>query len=234
LTRGEGHVAVGGRAGGDVVGRGAADRGAPAAGGSGRAGRVAVRSGADGAVRQALGTRSSRVGRVGRRSRASDARDRDLCAADGAQAAPWLGVPDAGGGGFGLDSLAAVLSDRAKRAGSRRVDGSKAHSADRTRDGQRRDARADLRGGPREALPGACGASRLDGDRGRRQVPDRCGPGRAGRQGARAGGPQARREDRRDEDAGARPLTGDGPPAARDRSHGPPALGGGEGAGHGA
>ena len=44
-----------------------------------------------------------------------------LRAADGAQAALAVGVPDAGGGGVGLDASAAVLPDQPGRAGAGRV-----------------------------------------------------------------------------------------------------------------
>ena len=50
----------------------------------------------------------------------------------------------------------------------------------------------DREGDAGEAVPAAGGADRLDGDRGRRALPDRRGAGGARGAGARAGGPQAR------------------------------------------
>ena len=108
------------------------------------------------------------------------------------KAALSVGVPDAGGGGVGLDSSAPVLPDRVVGAGAGRVDGAQADPADRRGDGERADARVDRRGDAREAVPGAGGADRLDGDRGRREVSDRRGAGGARGAGARPGGPQAR------------------------------------------
>jgi hypothetical protein len=171
-----------------------------------------VRSGAAGAVRRVLAARGARVGGVGGRSRASNDRDRDVRAVDGPQVASRLGLPDAGRGGVGLDSSAALLPGRAERAGARRVDGPQAHAPHRTADGQRHDAGVDRCGGPRAALCGAGGPDRLDGDRGRHQAPDRRGPGRARRQGTRQGGSQAGRQALRDQGAGARPLARDGAP----------------------
>ena len=106
------------------------------------------------------------------------------------------GYRSAGRGGFGLDSPAPLLPDRAFGAGARRVDGAQADQTDRRADRQRRHARADRGSGSRAALSGAGGQDRLDGDRGRHQVSDRRGPGVARRPLAGAGGPQAGREAR--------------------------------------
>jgi hypothetical protein len=43
----------------------------------------------------------------------------------------YLGIPDVGGGGVGLDSPAQFLPDLAERAGAGRVDGAQADAADR-------------------------------------------------------------------------------------------------------
>src|SRR5215210_712728 len=111
LVRGADGAAIGGRAGGDVVGRGAAGRGPAAARGSGGAGRGAVRSGAAGADHGALAPRGSADGAGGAERWASDDRDRDLRAVDGAQAPLWLGLSDTDGRGLRFDSSAALLPD---------------------------------------------------------------------------------------------------------------------------
>jgi hypothetical protein len=67
----------------------------------------------------------------------SDDRDGDVRAVDGAQAALSAWVPDAGGGGAGLDSPVAVMPDQYERAGARRVDGPQADETDRIRGGVR-------------------------------------------------------------------------------------------------
>ena len=210
------------------MGRGVADRGAGVAGRSGGQliGCWPIRScdGAVGAV--AAGGRRDRP--VGVDGWAADDRDGDVCQVDGAQGALPVGVPVVGGGGVGLDSSAAVLPDRVVGAGAGRVDGPQAHPSDRRRDGQRADARVDRRGDALEAVPGAGGADRLDGDRGRREVPDRRGPGGAWCPRARAGGPQAREAGRRAEAAGAGSLAGDGSHAACGHAHDPSALRRGE------
>ena len=70
-------------------------------------------------------------------------------------------VPDAGGGGVGLDPSAAVLSDLAERAGAGRVDGAQADAADWCRDGLGADAGVDRQGDPGEAVGlGRCGSIR--------------------------------------------------------------------------
>src|SRR5208283_4082577 len=98
-----------GWAGRVVVGRGAAGRGAGAAGGFGGVGCVVGRSLAAGTDRGALAG-------GGCCSWASDDLDGELCAFDGGQAAHGLGLRNAGAGGFGLVASAAVLFDRAGRA----------------------------------------------------------------------------------------------------------------------
>jgi hypothetical protein len=155
-------------AGGVAVGRGVADRGARVAGGSRGAGCAGVGSGAAGADRGALAARGRRDTAGGADGWAADDRDRDLRALDGAQAALSVGISDADGRGVGLDSPAALLSDRAVGAGARRVDDPQADRADRGRDGRRAHARVDRQGDARAALPRAGGADRLDGGRGRR------------------------------------------------------------------
>ena len=72
---------------------------------------------------------AARRSRQGRPTIAMD----DVCAVDGRQAAHWLGVRDAGAGGVGLASSAAVLSDRARGAGAGRVDGAQADAPARGR-----------------------------------------------------------------------------------------------------
>ena len=103
-----------GGAGGVVVGRGAAGRGARAAGGSGGAGWVVGRSGVVGADRRAHWRRRG-------------ARRRAVVGGMGGRRSRWrryvrlmvvkqryrLGLRDAGAGGVGLDPSAPVLSDRA-------------------------------------------------------------------------------------------------------------------------
>ena len=64
-------------------------------------------------------------------------------------------------------------------------------------DRERAHARVDREGDAGEALPGAGGADRLDGDRGRREVPDRLGLAAARGAGARPGGQEARGAGRR-------------------------------------
>src|SRR5919109_1537398 len=99
-------------AGGDLVGRGAAGGRARAAGGSCRAGPAAVGFAVARADRRALAARAGRDEAVGDRGRAADDRDGDVRAVDGAQGPSWLGIPDAGRGGLGFDSPAALLPDR--------------------------------------------------------------------------------------------------------------------------
>src|ERR1700733_11042438 len=113
------------------------------------------------------------------------------------------GVPDADGGGVGLDSSASVLPNQPVRAGAGRVDGSQVDQADRRRDGVGDDAGADRGGHAREAVPSASGEDRLDGDRGGCEVSDRRGVGveRGARPGQR--GPQAREAREGQEGTGA-------------------------------
>ena len=172
----------------DVV----AGRGEGAAGGSGGVGCVVGRSRVAVAVGGALASGVPGDRTVGVDRGAADDRAGDVCAVDGAQAALPVGVPDAGGGGVGLDSSAAVLPDLAVGAGAGRVDGPQAHPADRCGDGVGADARVDRQGDAGEAVSAAGGADRLDGDRGGCEVSDRCGVGLERGAGAGPGGSQAR------------------------------------------
>src|ERR1700729_380226 len=108
------NAAAGRRAGRGVVGRGVAGRSEGVAGGSGGVGCAAERSGAVGPDRVGLAARSAR-------SWSPDDLDGHVRADDGDQAAHWLGVRDVDAGGIGLDSSAAVLSDRVGGAGPGRV-----------------------------------------------------------------------------------------------------------------
>src|SRR5215207_11014124 len=146
------HAEALGVAAGVAVGRVAAGGGEGAAGGSGGAGCAVGRSGAVVAVGGALaaGVRADRAGGV-ERGPADDPAG-DVRAVDGAQAALSVGVPDAGGGGVGLDSSAPLLTDLAERAGAGRVDGAQADAADRCRDGVGADARVDRAGDAGEAV----------------------------------------------------------------------------------
>jgi hypothetical protein len=208
------HADAFGGAAGVPVGRRVAGRGHGAAGGSGGVGCVVVRSGVVVADRGAVasGVRADR--QVGVDGGAPDDRDGELRAVDGAQGALSVGVSDVGGGGVGLDPSAAVLPDLVDRAGAGRVDAAAVDQADRVRDGGGDDTRADRCCGQAEALSCAGGADRLDGDRGRCEVSDRCGAGLERGQGAGSGGSQARRADRREAPAGAGSFALDGPQAA--------------------
>ena len=199
--------ALGGAAG-VLVGRDVADRGAGVAGRSGGVGSGVGRSRAGDGAGGAVASRAGGDRPVGVERWAADDRDGDICQVDGAQAALSLGVPVVGRGGVGLDPSAEVLPDRIVRAGAGRVDGPQAHPSDRAGDRQRTDARFDRRGDEIEAVPGAGGADRFDGDRGGCEVPDRRGPGGAWCPRARAGRPQAREVGRRAEAAGAGSLKG--------------------------
>ena len=137
-----------------------------AARGSGGVGCAAVRSRVVMADRGALAARVPGDGAAGVDRGAADDRDGDLHPLDGAQAALPVGVQDVGGGGVGLDSSAAVLSDLAERAGAGRVDGAQADPADWSGDGVGVDACVDREGDAGEAVPAAGGADRFDGDRG--------------------------------------------------------------------
>ena len=203
------------------MGRGIADRGAGAAGGSGGAGRAVGRSGDAWADRGAVSPRGDRGAAGGVDRWASDDRDGDVCQVDGAQAALSVGVSVVGGGGVGLDSSAAVLQDLAVGAGAGRVDGPQAHPADRAGDGERDDARVDRCGDSLQAVPAAGGQDRFDGDRGGRALPDRRGFGGARREGARAGRPQAREAGQGAEAAGAGSLQGGGSHVAGGDPHDP-------------
>jgi len=97
----------------------ASDRGERAAGGSGGFGPVVVRSGAGDGFPGAVALRGRGDGPVGVDRWAPDDRDGDVCAVDGPQGAVSVGVSVVASGGVGLDSSAAVLSDRSVRAGGR-------------------------------------------------------------------------------------------------------------------
>ncbi len=103
-----------------------------------------------------------------------------------------------------------------------------ADPADRRGDGGRADARIDRGSDAREAVPGAGGADRLDGDRGRREVPDRLGLAAQGVRALAREGRQARRARRRVEAAGAGSFAGAGTQAARVDAHDPAAQRRGE------
>ncbi len=203
-----------GGAAGVLVGRDAADRGEGAAAGLGGTGRVVVRSGIVDGVPGALQAGGQGDGAIGAQRRPADDRDGDVCAVDGAQAAVQVGVPVIGRGGVGLDSSAAVLSDRVVRAGAGRVDGPEVDAADRSRDGQRADARGDRGGDAVQAVSSAGRQDRFDGDRGGREVPDRREPGCRRGEGPRARGSQAREAGRGETSAGAGPVSVDGPQVA--------------------
>jgi hypothetical protein len=210
------------------VGRGVAGGGSGVAGGSRGPGPGVVRSGAVDGVPGMLAAGGRGDGPVGDQGWSSDDRDGDVCAVDGPQDPVSVGVSVAGGGGVGLDSSAAVLSDQPVGAGAGRVDGPEADAADRRGDGERVDAHAGGIGGPGEAVSPAGGPGRFDGDRGRREVSDRRRPGVARRPGARAGGPEARCVGRGAQAAGAGPIAVDGSQAAGGESHDPSALRGGQ------
>ncbi len=199
--------------------------------GSGGVGSAAVRSGVVVAAGGALAARVPRDGPVGVDGGAADDPVGDVCAVDGAQGALPVGVPVVGGGGVGLDPSAPILSDQPLGAGAGRVDGPQADPQDRCRDGRGADARVDRQGDAREAVSPAGRSDRLDGDRGRCEVPDRCGVGIQRRARPGRGGAQARRADQGEEAAGAGSLAGDGSQAANDHSHGSSALGGGQAGG---
>ena len=207
-----------------AVGRAFAAGGQAAAGRSGGLGRAAQRPGAVVADRRALGAERARA-------RSAVDRDRDLRAPDGDQAPLRLGLRDAGARGVRLDSLAALLPARTRRPGARRVDGAQAHAPARARGRERDRARVDRQGDAGEAVLRQGGEDRLDRDRGRRPLSDRRGSRGARRSRARAGGPQARQQGRRDAPACAESLAGDGPAVAGGVADDPPPLGRGEGRG---
>ena len=206
------------------MGRVVAGRGEGVARGSGGVGCAVGRPGVVVAVGGALAARVPGDGPVGVDGGASDDRAGDVRQVDGAQAALPVGVPDAGGGGVGLDSSAPVLPDQPGRAGAGRVDGPQAHQADRGRDGGGDDARVDRQGDAGEAVSAAGGADRLDRDRGGCALPDRRGVGLQRRARPGQGGPQACQADRGAEGAGAGSLPGDGSQAQNDHAHDPAAL----------
>ena len=205
-----------GWAGGVVVGRAAAGRGAGAAAGFAGAGRAAARPGAVCADRFLLAG-------SGALSRSSDDLDGELCAFDGRQGADGLGVRDAGAGGFRLAAFEALLPDRAWGACAARVDGAQAHGASRRGRGGRADALRDRQGAARDALQGESREDRLDGGGGRRSLSQRRGlePGRC--EDAGPPGAQADRACRWGRWKGARPKLGARTSPAGDLSHtGPP------------
>src|SRR6516162_3140708 len=104
------NAAAGRWAGRVVVGRGVAGRGQGVAGGSSRVGCVVDGCGVARADRVGLAVRSAR-------SWSPDDLDGYVRAVGGDQAAHRLGVRDVDAGGVGLDSSAAVLSDRVGGAG---------------------------------------------------------------------------------------------------------------------
>jgi hypothetical protein len=214
-----------------LVGRGVAGRGEGAARGSGGVGCVVVRSRVVVADRGALAAGVPRDRAAGADRGTPDDRDGDLRSVDGAQGALPVGVSVVGGGGVRLDSSASVLPDFAVRAGAGRVDGAQADPADRRGDGVRAHARVDREGVSGEAVSPAGGAGRLDGDRGRREVPDRRRAGVEWGAGPGPGGAQAGEVDRREEGAGAGSLAVDGPQAAGDQPDDSSAFRGGEGRG---
>src|ERR1035437_6359124 len=221
------------RSGGVLVGGVFAGGGQAAARGSGGAGSRVVRPAAAWADLGAVSAGVSGDGAVGVDRWAPEDRDGDLHPVDGAQGSLPVGVSVVGGGGVGLDSFAAVLSDLARGAGAGRVDGQKAHPADGPRDGVEHDSDVDLDRDARAALPAAGGPDRLDGGRGRHQVSDRFGAGVAWGAGAGARGSQTGPADRRAGAAGAWRPAGGGAGGAG----GAPALRGGQGRGaqaHGA
>ena len=134
-----------GRAGGVLVGRGAAGRGAGAARRSRAAGSGAVRFGVVVPDRPGVGGGCAGAG-------AAVDRDGDVRAVDGDQAAHRLGVRDAGPGGVGLAASAAVLSDRDRSAGAGRVDGPQARPPARRGGGAGDHQDGDREGAARDAV----------------------------------------------------------------------------------
>ena len=212
---------------GVVVGRDPAGGGESPAGRSRPLGRAAVRSWAVGADRDAVGAAADRD-RLLLRAGASDDRDGDVCAVDGGQAPLGMGVRDVDAGGVGLVASAEVLPDRDDRPGAGRVDRAQADPP-AGRGGDARDhTRTDSEGQTGEAVPAAGRADRLDRDRGRRAVADRCGPRRGWRACACPGGTEARDAGRREADSGQGSLAGDGPQAEGVDAHDPQAHRGGQ------
>jgi hypothetical protein len=187
-----------GRAGGVLVGRGAADRGARAARRSRRAGSSAL--GFVVAVPDRPGVGAGCAGAWP----AVDL-DGDVRAVDGDQAAHWLGVRDAGAGGLGLVASAAVLSDRDRSAGPGRVNGPKARPPARRecRPGDHQDG--DREGPARDQVQRPGGEDRLDGHRGRRSLSVRRDARVAGSQDTRARRQKASETGRR-QGAGSGPF----------------------------
>ena len=213
------------------MGRVVAGRGEGASGGFGGVGCAAGRSGVALAAGRALAARVPGDGAAGVDRGPADDCAGDVRQVDGAQAAVSVGVPDAGGGGVGLDSSAPVLPDQPLRASAGRVDGPQTHAPDRRGDGVGDDSRVDREGHAGEAVQAEGGTDRLDRDRSGCEVPDRCGAGVERGAGVGARGSQARQADQGEEGAGAGSLAGDGSQAENGHSHDPAALWGGHAGG---
>ena len=212
------------------MGRTAARGGAGVARRSGAPGRAALRSGAAGADRAAVGAGAGRDQPV-LGSWAAVAGDGDLRAVDGAQAPVRVGVRDVDARGIGLDPSAALLPAGTDRAGARRVDRAQVDAPAGARGGAPALARVDWEGPAREALSSAGGADRLDRGRGRHSLSDRLGAGGRRGQGAGPGGAQAGGEDRRQAHRGQGSLARGRATAARDHAHDAPPLRAGQGRG---
>ncbi len=183
------------RAGGVLVGRGAADPGAGAAGGSGAAGSGAARRGA-------VEAGGASVGVLGARAWPSVDLDRDVRAVDGDQAAHGLGLRNADAGGLRLAAPAALLPDRARSACAGGVHGQKASPQAGCRGRARDHQGGDLQGPARDAFPCAGGEDRLDGRGGGHPLPLRRDARPARRSGARTRGSQGDRDDQRQDGVG--------------------------------
>src|SRR5438876_3601124 len=216
-----------GWAGGVVVGRGVAGRGAGTTGGSGGTGCAVGRSRVACADRVGLARGGGLLG-------APVDLDGGVCAFDGGQAAHRLGLRDAHAGGLGLTASAPVLFDRARRAGASRVDGAQADPSAGRRGGGRVDEVCDRKGPARDALQGQGREDRLDGRGGRCALPERHGiePGR--REDAGARGAQADEAGGGGRWAGARSQPRAGAAPAGDLAHDGSAHRGAQGTGAGA
>jgi hypothetical protein len=197
-----------GRTGGEPVGRGAPDRGGGVARRSGEAG--------SGAVRRRVGV-PDRAGMAGGCAGPRTAVDRDghVGAVDGGQAAHRLGVCDAGPRGVRLAAPQAVLLDRDRSAGARRIDRAQAGAPARTRGGGRDHPDGDREGAARDEVHRAGGPSRLHRGGGRYPLSVRRDAGAARRAGTHPRGRQASAPDRR-HGTSARPLPVDRQSPPRD------------------
>ena len=121
-----------------------------------------ARPGAVGADRARTGGGRRAARPLGGGSWPADDRDGELCAVDGGQAALGLGLRDAGARGLGLAASAALLPDRARRAGAGRVDDAQARPPARSRDGRGADPRGDRQGaaGSGGSARARCGSTR--------------------------------------------------------------------------